>query len=72
MPQATDFYGNGFGSSRTSRELERFVRLLLQGDRVGCRDLIREFLDGHSERGGDATSALRELAWPACATLDAL
>ena len=72
MPQATDFYGNSFGSSRTSHELERFVRLLIHGDRVGCRDLVREFLDGHSECSGDATCALRELAWPACATLDAL
>ncbi len=72
MPQATDFYGNGFGSSSTSRELERFVRLLIQGDRVGCRDLIREYLDSLSPGGGDAAGALRDLAWPACATLDAL
>jgi hypothetical protein len=72
MPQATDFYGHGSGSSRTSRELERFVRLLIQGDRVGCRDLLREYLDGRTEQERDATSALRDLAWPACAALDAL
>ncbi len=70
MPQATDFHGSDFGPSRTSRDLERFVQLLINGDRVGARDLVREYLDARSSH--DATDALRDLAWPACATLDAL
>ena len=70
MPQATDFHGSNNGSSRTSRDLERLVQLLINGDRVGARDLVREYLDARSSH--DATDALRDLAWPACGTIDAL
>jgi len=70
MPQATDFHGSNNGSSRTSRDLERLVQLLINGDRVGARDLVREYLDARGSH--DATDALRDLAWPACGTIDAL
>ena len=74
MPPATDFHLSNFGQPENSKTLERFVQLLLNGDRVSCRDLLREFLQA-SRRGGDrsvrdATDALRELIWPACAALD--
>jgi methanogenic corrinoid protein MtbC1 len=72
MPQA--FHGNngsfphGSRAPRSQARLERFTELLIAGDRVGCRDLLREFIvDGH-----DSMDALRELAWPACATIDGL
>ncbi|MFM7259605.1 MAG: B12-binding domain-containing protein [bacterium] len=74
MPQATDFHGSNSGSSRTSRDLERLVQILINGDRVGARDLVREYLDARSSTRSshDASDALRELAWPACGTIDAL
>jgi methanogenic corrinoid protein MtbC1 len=68
MPQATDFHGHEFGPQRTSRHLERLLQLLMNGDRVGCRDLLREYLDD----GRDASEALRQLLWPACAMIDTL
>jgi len=66
MPQA--FQGNSglhpHGSRATGDEstLERFIQLLIEGDRVGCRDFLREFIGA----GHDAHSALERLAWPAC------
>jgi methanogenic corrinoid protein MtbC1 len=67
MPQATDFDG-GFDrpTGSTQRELERLVALLMQGDRVACRDLLREQLsDGRSP-----ADILENLFWPACSVLD--
>ncbi|MFN9078060.1 MAG: B12-binding domain-containing protein [bacterium] len=52
--------------AQAQRELERFVSLLMRGDRIGCRDLVREWLnDGHS-----AVEVLEQLLWPACSVLD--
>jgi methanogenic corrinoid protein MtbC1 len=48
--------------------LERFVEHLISGDRVGCRDLLREFIAA----GRDSRDALEHLAWPACALIDRL
>lgn len=48
--------------------LERFVEQLIGGDRVGCRDLLREFIAA----GHDSRDALEHLAWPACALIDRL
>ena len=66
MPQA--FHGNSGHIPHGSRgpggdsELERFLSLLVDGDRIGCRDYLREFIaEGH-----DAQDALERLAWPAC------
>ena len=48
--------------------LERFVELLISGDRVGARDFLREFL----AEGNDPFTALTRFVWPACALLDTL
>jgi methanogenic corrinoid protein MtbC1 len=66
MPQA--FHGNsghyphGSRASNIESDLERFLGLLMEGDRVGCRDLLREFIAA----GHDAHAAMERLAWPAC------
>lgn len=64
MPQASQ----GPRNQRTAHELEQFTRLLINGDRLGCRDFLREFLSS----GRDAHEALAQLAWPACASVDEL
>ena len=52
--------------TKPQRELERFITLLMQGDRVGCRDFVREQLaDGRT-----ALEVLEQLVWPACSIID--
>ncbi|MFM7052837.1 MAG: B12-binding domain-containing protein [Planctomycetota bacterium] len=84
MPQAKDDQGSEFGgeddfhartrartggdAERTTRALEMLLAKLIAGDRVGCRDTVREYM----EAGHDATDALRRLVWPACAMIDTL
>ncbi len=74
MPQATDFHFSDFTQPECTKVLERFTQLLLNGDRVACRDLLREFLQGSSRTSRDGTrdahDALRQLIWPACAAID--
>jgi len=65
---SSDPGAHGPRSSHDSVVLERFVEHLIAGDRVGCRDILREFIAG----GGDARDALELLAWPACALIDRL
>lgn len=55
-------------AARRTAMLERFVEHLIEGDRVGCRDILREFI----AEGNDAREALEQLAWPACALIDRL
>lgn len=75
MPQAKDFDGGDdrpFGTQRSGidsgpqRELERFLSLLMQGDRIGCRDLVRERIND----GSSALELIEQLLWPACSMLD--
>jgi len=76
MPQA--HHGNDGFSKRHSPQsrrapanqpdLPRFVERLVSGDRIGCRDHLREYI----AQGNDSLAALRELAWPACASIDEL
>ncbi|MFZ9880584.1 MAG: cobalamin B12-binding domain-containing protein [Phycisphaerales bacterium] len=84
MPQAKDVQGSEFGgeddfrarlrarstadTERTTRALEALLAKLIEGDRIGCRDTVREYM----EAGHDATDALRRLVWPACAMIDTL
>ncbi len=75
MPQATeldDGFDGNFGedrmSRRTGRRLEAFLGQLMAGDRAGCRDTLRDFMDD----GHDAADAMRSLVWPACGLIDAL
>ncbi len=71
MPQAKDL-NDGFEhdrmSRRTGRRLESFLQQLTSGDRAGCRDTLREFMD----EGHDAADAMRSLVWPACGIVVAL
>ena len=72
MPQAfhdsNGSFPHGSRAARTSPALERFTERLIAGDRVGCRDALREYIaDGH-----DSLDAMRELAWPACHAIDLL
>lgn len=53
-------------SARSQRELERFVSLLMRGDRIGSRDLVREWLNDRRS----AAEVLERLLWPACSVLD--
>jgi methanogenic corrinoid protein MtbC1 len=48
------------------RDLERFVDRLMRGDRIGCRDFVREWLND----GRTASEVLERLLWPACSVLD--
>jgi methanogenic corrinoid protein MtbC1 len=77
MPQATDFDGgldrpNGTprGESQSTRDarLHRLLVLLMQGDRVGCRDFLRERLND----GRSPLDILEEDLWPACSLIDGL
>lgn len=53
---------------RPGERLERFLERLVSGDRHGCREQLREFLD----EGHEAAEAMHRLVWPACALLDDL
>ncbi len=69
MPQANK--GNPSHGSRAPRrtfDLEQFIKLLVAGDRVGCRDFLREYI----AEGYDSQQAFETLVWPACATIDQL
>ena len=70
MPQASrgNPHSHGPRAPRLSNDLEQFVDRLIHGDRVGCRDLLREYVAA----GHDAQDALEHLAWPACALIDQL
>lgn len=52
--------------TKPQRDLERFVSLLMQGDRVACRDFVREQLTD----GQTALDILEGLVWPACSIID--
>lgn len=77
MPQATDFDGGldrPIGTPRDEsqatrdKRMEKLIALLMQGDRVACRDFLRERLhDGRS-----ALDILEEEVWPACSIIDGL
>ncbi|MEY3143863.1 MAG: hypothetical protein RLY21_2356 [Planctomycetota bacterium] len=57
---------DGDERKKSQRDLERFISLLMRGDRVACRDFVREQLtDGRS-----ALEVLEQLAWPACSIID--
>ena len=69
MPQANK--GNPSHGSRAPRrtfDLEQFIKLLVAGDRVGCRDFLREYI----AEGYDSQQAFETLVWPACASIDQL
>lgn len=78
MPQAFNHFesdsgdanagGDGDTRRMTSRLFDRLLEQLVAGDRVACRDTVREALD----RGAEATDVLRSLVWPACAMIDTL
>jgi methanogenic corrinoid protein MtbC1 len=51
---------------KPQRDLERFVTLLMKGDRAGCRDFVREQLND----GRSAIEVLEHLVWPACSIID--
>ncbi len=76
MPQAFDGpHGHSSSNSRSRHasqksapSLARFTERLIAGDRIGCRDILREYIT----HGNDALQALTELAWPACAAIDEL
>jgi methanogenic corrinoid protein MtbC1 len=51
---------------KPQRDLERFVALLINGDRTGCRDFVREQLND----GRSAVELLEHLMWPACSIID--
>lgn len=78
MPQASHgqcWNGDSQGSRAPRRthdsqryDTQRFVELLINGDRVACRDFLREYIAA----GNDAADALEHLAWPACALIDQL
>ena len=63
---------NGASTTRKSasaeRWFERFFDRLTAGDRVACRDILREYL----ESGNETLHALRNLIWPACALIETL
>ena len=66
MPHADDFDGGLRRPMGSPRELERFVTLLMQGDRVACRDFVREQLGD----GRTPLELLEEFIWPACSIID--
>lgn len=79
MPQAYDPFDSDTGDSdstgdrdatrrTTSRHFERLLEQLVAGDRLGCRDTLRDALD----RGAEASEVLRTMIWPACAMIDTL
>ena len=70
MPQASKgkFPSHGSRAPRRTFDLEQFVKLLIVGDRVGCRDYLREFV----AEGNDSQQAFETLVWPACALIDQL
>jgi methanogenic corrinoid protein MtbC1 len=77
MPQANSkgsgdhtpqFPPHGSRAPRHTITLEQFTERLIHADRVGCRDLLRDFLS----EGHDARDALERFIWPACAAIDRL
>ncbi len=55
-------------SASAERWFERFFDRLTAGDRVACRDILREYL----ESGHETLHALRNLIWPSCALIETL
>lgn len=83
MPQAYDPFDSDAGdhipsgehdaqrrsvSRSVSRSFDRLLEQLVAGDRVGCRDTVRDALD----HGAEASEVLRSMIWPACAMIDTL
>ena len=70
MPQADKGNQHSHGSRAPHRTFDReqFIRLLIAGDRVGCRDFLREYVGC----GNDSLRALQEIVWPTCASIDQL
>lgn len=70
MPQANKGNTPSQGSRAPRRifDIEQFIKLLVAGDRVGCREFLREYIAA----GNDSLQALETLVWPACAAIDQL
>ncbi len=70
MPQANkgNIPSQGSRAPRRIFDIEQFIKLLVAGDRVGCREFLREYIAA----GNDSLQALETLVWPACAAIDQL